>query len=357
MTSPVVIRPLAIAVVLLALAASWGCAGVALEPEATQQPKLEAGRRRVPEGRPKVALVLGSGGTRAFAHIGVIKALEEAGIEPDLVVGSSAGAIVGALYSGGYRSAELEQLALQLNPLAFLDISIFDNARAKGLALQEFINLRLDGRPIERLPREFAAVATRARDGAMQIFNYGDAGLAVRASSATRRRFLPVKINGEEYIDGVESSPVPIRAARCLGADVVIAVNVQVRPERLQPGSRWRDVLVFRQKMVDGEARDADFVIHPDTGDSMGLSESYRRHVIARAEVDTREQVAQIRAAIGTASSVARGSSRPSADSDRDRREPGIQPCTRNAFVAGPLSAATSGAARRADGGVVRSIT
>jgi NTE family protein len=321
------IRSFAAAALLLALLATLGCASVALEPDATREPRLEAGRP-APEGRPKVALVLGSGGTRAFAHVGVIKALEEAGIEPDLVVGSSAGAIVGALYAGGYGGAELERLALELNPAAFLDVSIFDRVRVKGLALQEFINAWLDRRPIERLPREFAAVATRGSNGTMQIFNHGDAGLAVRASSAMRRGFLPVTINGEEYIDGVESSPVPIRAARCLGAGVVIAVNVQVRPERLRSGSRWRDVLLNRQRIVDGEAREADIVIHPDTGDSMGFSEAYRRQVIERAESDTRERVAQIHAAIASANGLPSGSSRPSADPDCGRRGGKLEHCT-----------------------------
>lgn len=326
MTLPFPIRSLAIAGLLLALFASLGCGGVALEHDAAREPRLDAGRPD-PEGRPKIALVLGSGGTRAFAHVGVIKALEAAGIEPDLVVGSSAGAIVGALYAAGYRSAELERLALEFDPSAFLDISILERVRAKGLALQEFINTRLDGRPIEHLPREFAAVATRASDGAMQIFNHGDAGLAVRASSAMRRGFVPVKINGEEYIDGVESSPVPIRAARYLGADVVIAVNVHVRPEHLQPGSRWRDVLRRRQRVVDAEANEADIMIHPDTGDSMGFSESYRRQVIARAEAETRDRVAQIRGAIEFASSIPGQSRGRCVDPDRDRRERDTQPC------------------------------
>ncbi len=320
------IRSFAIAGLLIALLATLGCAAAALEPDAAHEPRLEA-ERPVTEGRPKIALVLGAGGTRAFAHVGVIKVLEAAGIEPDLVVGSSAGAIVGALYAGGYRSAELEQLALELNPAAFLDVSILDKGRVKGMALQEFINTWLDRRPIERLPREFAAVATRASDGVMQIFNHGDTGVAVRASSAMRRRFLPVKINGEEYIDGAESSPVPIRAARSLGADVVIAVNVYIRPEQLQPGSRWRDLLRYRQRMIDSETREADVVIHPDTGDSMGFSESYRRQVIARAEAETRERVAQIRDAIAFTSSLPRRDSRPCAGPGHDRRESESQPC------------------------------
>ncbi|MBM3345977.1 MAG: patatin-like phospholipase family protein [Betaproteobacteria bacterium] len=286
----------------LVVASAGGCATVGVEFPHLAEP-TQAPARPAVAGRPKVALALGSGGTRGFAHVGVIKALEAAGIRPDLIVGTSAGSVVSALYAAGYDSRELE--ALDVEPLSLLDIALLDGGKVRGLALQSFINRRLEGRAIEALPREFAAVATRASDGAMTIFNRGNARLAVRASSAMRWRFIWPVIAGETYIDGVDASPVPIRAARRLGADVVIAVNVIVRRDRMNENTRWRGYYEYRLRMIDEEARDADVVIHPDTGESAGLSADYRRQVIAAAEAATREQLGRIKAAIAAKTRLA----------------------------------------------------
>lgn len=277
-----------------------GCAYLPAGLDMSDPPR-RAAARPAPEGRPKLALVLGSGGTRGFAHIGVINVLEASGIEPDLVVGTSAGAIVGALYAGGYRAAALEQLALGIDPLSFFDISPFNGGKARGLAIQYFVSEQLDRRAIESLPREFAAVAARASDGAIVIFNRGNTGLAVRASSAIPNRFEPVRIGADEYVDGVVASPVPIRAARSLGARIVIAVNVlpYVRnpPQGASPG--WGRVMQRRKQLFDAEAPGADVVIHPvHAGGSMSISEEYRRAVIAAAEAATRAALPRIREVI-----------------------------------------------------------
>ncbi|MSQ73518.1 MAG: patatin-like phospholipase family protein [Betaproteobacteria bacterium] len=282
---------------LIAALAAGGCAGIPIDYPHLAEPS-QAPARPAFANRPKIALALGSGGTRGFAHVGVIKALEAAGIRPDLVVGTSVGAVVGALYASGYSAGELEALALDVEPLALFDLAWFEGGKVRGLALQSFVNERLQGRAIELLPREFAAVATRASDGSLAIFNRGNAGLAVRASSAIRWRFIWPVIGGEAYVDGVDVSPVPIRAARRLGADVVIGVNVIVRRDRSEGNTRLGSYYEYRQRMVDAEAPDADVVIHPDTGASAGMSPDYRRQVIAAAEAATREQLVQIHAAI-----------------------------------------------------------
>lgn len=279
-----------------------GCAYLPASLDMSDPPG-EAAARPAIEGRPKLALVLGSGGTRGFAHVGVIKVLEASGIEPDLVVGTSAGALVGALYAGGYRAAALEQLALEIDPLSFFDISPFNGGKARGLAIQHFVSEQLDRRPIEGLQREFAAVAARASDGGLAIFNRGNTGLAVRASSAIPSRFEPVRIGAQEYVDGVVASPVPIRAARSLGARIVIAVNVLPYVQNLPQGAsaRWSGVMQRRRQLFDAEAPGADVVIHPvhtGTGGSMGFSEEYRRAVIAAAEAATRAALPRIRHAI-----------------------------------------------------------
>jgi len=176
--------------------------------------------------RPLIALALGSGGARGFAHIGVIKALEDAGIEPDIVTGSSSGAIVAALYAGGRRARELEEIALALGKSDLVDIALFGKGWVRGEALQGFVNRMVDERPIERLAKPFAVVATQASNGRMTVFNRGDTGLAVRASASVPNLFVPPVINGEEYVDGGLTSPVPVKLARAMGADVVIAVDV-----------------------------------------------------------------------------------------------------------------------------------
>ncbi len=288
----------------LAVLTSAGCATTPIAFPHLAEP-WQASARPATAGRPKIALALGSGGTRGFAHVGVIKALEAAGIRPDLIVGTSAGSVVGALYAAGYDGKALEALALDVEPLALLDVALLEGGKIRGLALQSFVNEHLNGRAIEALPREFAAVATRASDGAMALFNRGNAGLAVRASSAIRWRFIWPVIRGQSYFDGVDVSPVPIRAARQLGADVVIGVNVIVRRDRMNENTRWRGYYEFRQRMVDAEATDADVMIHPDTGESAGMSSDYRRQVIASAEAATREQLGLIRAAIAAQTRIA----------------------------------------------------
>jgi NTE family protein len=179
--------------------------------------------------RPVVGLVLGAGGARGFAHVGVIKVLEAAGIEPAVVVGSSSGAIVAALYAGGYRAGDLEALALKVKDHEIIDFTLFGPGRVEGEALQNFVNRELQNRSIEALARAFAVVATERATHRMTVFTRGNAGLAVRASSSIPDVFWPVMIGGVEYVDGGLSSRVPVDVARRMGADVVIAVDVSWR--------------------------------------------------------------------------------------------------------------------------------
>lgn len=246
--------------------------------------------------QPRIALVLGAGGPRGFAHIGAIKALEENGIEPDLVVGASVGAMIGALYAYGYRAAELERLALELDVMSLVDMDPFSGWKARGRKVERFINDRIRDKPMQSLPRMFVATAKRQRDGAMQLFNYGNTGVAVRASSATPGRFIPVSISGEEYIDGDEAAPVPIRVARELGAQVVIAVDVSAYPDAAPPEvpMSWRIRDVRRSKMVEREAPFADALIHPDLGYYAAIDLDYRRRAIAKGYEDTLAAIPRI---------------------------------------------------------------
>lgn len=217
---------------------------------------------------PRVALVLGGGAARGFAHVGVIQALESRGINPDIVVGTSAGSVVGALYAAGYTAADLARVARSLQEGSVGDLSLPDRGFIKGEALQSFVNRAVQNRPLEKLNRMFAVVATDLQSGSSVVFRTGNTGMAVRASSTVPGVFQPVTINGREYVDGGLTSPVPVRVARSLGADVVIAVDVSAKPLNGKT-SGTVDVLlqtfaIMGQTMAANELQEADVVIRPD---------------------------------------------------------------------------------------------
>ena len=249
---------------------------------------------------PRVALVLGSGGPRGFAHIGVLKALEDSGVRPDLIIGSSVGSMVGALYAAGYGARELEQTAYRINVLEFFELRTLSGGLATGAAIQNYVNSRVHHKPVEQLQIPFAAAATRLSDGKLALFNHGDTGLAVRASGASPGQFESVRIGEELYVDGDEASPVPIHAARNLGAKVVIAVDVSAYVEDTPKGvpREWVVKDERRARQVAAEAPEADILLHPNIGYYAGHTEAYRRNVIAIAERVTREKVPAIRAAL-----------------------------------------------------------
>lgn len=230
---------------------------------------------------PKVALVLGGGAVRGFAHVGVIKVLEAQGIVPDMVVGTSAGSVVGALYAAGYSGFELQKIAFKLDEDTVGDWSLPDRGFIKGEALQNYINKIVQNKPIEKLRKPFAAIATDLQSGEMVIFRRGNLGQAVRASSSVPGVFQPVSINAREYVDGGLTSPVPVRAARDLGADMVIAVDISAKP-RYAKVEGLTDVIlqtfsIMGQSISAHELAHADVVIRPDTG-SFGSSDFAKKH-------------------------------------------------------------------------------
>ena len=252
---------------------------------------------------PRVALVLGGGGPRGFAHVGVIKVLEEAGIRPDVIVGASAGAMVGALYASGMSAESLEREALDLGLASFFELRMLVRMPATGSGTQHWVNERVGDRPLQSLPIPLAVTAKRVRDGSLVVFNRGDTGLAVRASSADPTMFEPVRIGDHLYVDGDELSPVPIRVARSLGARVVIAVNVAAHADTTPPDvpREWVEKDARRAKRVSLEAPFADVMLHPDIGYYAGHSADYRKQVIGLAEAYARKRLPEIRAAVAAA--------------------------------------------------------
>ncbi len=237
---------------------------------------------------PKIALVLGGGAARGFAHIGVIKALEAQGISPDVVVGTSAGAVVGALYAAGYDGFKLQELAIQMEEGQISDWSMPNRGVIKGEALQNFINKAVQQRPLEKLPKLLAVVATDLHSGEMVVFRTGNTGMAVRASSAVPNLFQPVMINGHEYVDGGLTSPVPIRVARALGADFVIAVNISAKPQNGKTDSTLDILLqtfaIMGQSISRHELPAADIVIRPVTPQGSQTNFSGRHYAVMEGE-------------------------------------------------------------------------
>ena len=224
----------------------------------------------------KIALVLGGGAARGIAHVGVIKALEAQGIVADIIVGTSAGSVVGALYAGGASGFDLQKQVMQLDEAQFSDWTLPDRGVLKGEALQDFVNRAVGERPLEKLAKLFAVVATDLQAGRAVVFRTGNTGMAVRASSAIPGVFQPVTINGRDYVDGVLVAPVPVRVARSLGATFVIAVDISARPEHGRILSTM-DVLlqsfsIMSQELSRHELPEADIVVRPYTPDISSTS-------------------------------------------------------------------------------------
>ena len=218
---------------------------------------------------PRIALVLGSGSARGFAHIGVIKALEAAKIKPDLIVGTSAGALIGAFYAAGFSGAQMEDLALKVKDIDIVDMNTGSKrGMLMGDTLQTFVNRATRDRPIELLGIPFIAVATRLRTGEIATFRSGDLGLAVRASCSVPGVFIPPKINDVDFVDGGLVSPVPVRVARDAGADFVIAVDVSSGPLNATPVGIYEQVMhsfeIMGRSLSKIEAEQADVLIRPD---------------------------------------------------------------------------------------------
>ena len=218
---------------------------------------------------PKIALALGGGGARGFAHIGVIKALEAQGIVPDIIVGTSAGSAIGALYAAGYSGFQLQKMSIPMKEGKVMDVSWPDRGLFTGKPLENFINGEVKKRPLEKLNRTFAVVATDLATGEKVVFRTGNTGLAVSASCAVPGIFQPVVINGRSYVDGGLVSPVPVAEARALGADFVIAVNISNPPRNNRTDSTL-DVLmqsfdIMSQTINRCELAKADVVITPVT--------------------------------------------------------------------------------------------
>jgi len=255
-----------------------------------------------PTRPPRIGLALGGGAARGFAHIGVLQVLAERGIRPDLVVGTSAGSVVATLYAAGHTPTELERMAMTLNESQITDWVFPGRSVLKGEALARFVRDLVDNRQIESMKTPLGIVAADLQSGEPILFRRGDPGMAVRASSAVPAVFEPVRIGGREYIDGGAVSPVPVRFARQMGAEVVIAVDISAIPEG-QPTRRATDILlqtfsIMGKSLGQYETREADVVIRPKLAGVGSAEFAARRLSILAGREATLEVLPAIQAAI-----------------------------------------------------------
>lgn len=290
-----------------AMALASAIAGCATAPAPTDDASAPSLATPAPLPGRGVALVLSGGTARGYAHAGVLKALEANGLRPDLIVGTSAGSIVGALYASGLTATEVEDALQRLDKSTFFDLappgiaflpSPLGLIRSDGLA--RFVAREARQRRIEDFPIRFATVATDLQTGEPQVFNAGDAARAVSASSAVPGILTPVRIRGRLYGDGQLSSPLPVAAARSLGARVVIAVDVIYPPKDSELTSTlqvlFQGFLIAVHRLRQWEIVAADAVIAPDLGHTPEQwSFAERGRLIAAGEAAALQAIERLR--------------------------------------------------------------
>lgn len=253
---------------------------------------------------PRIGLALGGGAARGFAHVGVIQVLEEAGIRPTLVTGTSAGSLVAALYASGKTGMQLQQVAESMEEATFADwtLPIFSRGLLRGDALARYVHAQVGGRLIEDLPLPLGIVATDLNSGQGVLFQRGDTATAVRASSAVPAVFQPVRVAGREYVDGGLVSPVPVRYARQMGAELVIAVDISNVPDANPAGDTLQILLqtftIMGRSINNWELRDADVVVRPALNGVASADFNARRRSIQAGRVAMQQLLPQLKAAI-----------------------------------------------------------
>jgi NTE family protein len=284
-----------------------GCATappVALVPSTPTAPDVVVQPVIVVKVPPRIGLALGGGAARGFAHIGVIQVLEEAGIQPSMVAGTSAGSLVAAIYASGKTGAQLQRVADTMEEATIADwtLPIFSRGMLRGEALARYVNTQVGGKLVENMPLPLGIVATDLNSGQSVLFQRGDTGTAVRASSAVPAVFQPVKISGREYVDGGLVSPVPVRAARSMGAELVIAVDISSPPDGNLAGGTLEILMqtfsIMGKSINSLELKDADVVVRPSL---VGVSSSdfgARKRSIEAGRKAMLQALPQLRAAI-----------------------------------------------------------
>lgn len=305
-------RPLGLLAFLAVAACSSPPSASPASPSAT--PIVSPSSSSLPAIR--VGIALGGGAAKGFAHIGVIKMLEANGLAPAVVAGTSAGSVVGALYASGMNAFELQEKAVALDETRIRDLQLSSGGLVLGQKLEDYVNEQVRRQPLERLAKPFVAVATRLEDGERTVFARGNTGQAVRASSSVPGVFQPVAIGKFHFVDGGVVSPVPVDAARQLGADMVIAVDISSRARGQTPAGMLatigQSIAIMGQRLGQAELARADVIIRPLVLDIGATDFSQRAAAILEGEKaalaatpQIRERIAQLQAARDQATRLA----------------------------------------------------
>jgi NTE family protein len=252
---------------------------------------------------PKIGLALGGGAARGFAHVGVIQVLEEAGIQVDYLAGTSAGSLVAAIYASGKRGAALQEVALGMDEAAITDwtLPFFSRGVLRGEALARYVKEQTGGKALEDMRPSLGIVATDLASGQGVLFQRGDLSSAVRASSAVPSVFLPVRINGRDYVDGGLVSPVPVRYARQMGAELVIAVDISASPEANSADSALQILLqtfaIMGKSINSFELKEADVLVRPAIN-TKGADFSAKKRSIEAGRAAMQAALPQLKVAI-----------------------------------------------------------
>ena len=273
----------------------------------------------------KVGIALGGGAAKGFAHIGVIKILEANGITPVAVSGTSAGSVVGALYASGMDAYAMQQKAFALDESRIRDVSLFSGGVVKGQRLQDSVNEMEEGRRMGQMRKPFAGDATRLEDGQRTVFVRGNTGQAVRASSSIPGVFEAVAIGKAHYVDGGVVSPVPVDAARELGADFVIAVDIGSKADGIASpasmvGNVNQSIKIMGQKLGAQELARADIVIRPKVNDIGAADFAQRNRAILEGERAAQAALPQIRARLAAMRDARLAQARQAAEAEAARQ-------------------------------------
>lgn len=236
-------------------------------------------------------MVLGAGASRGFAHIGALKMLESYKIPIHMIVGTSAGSFVGSLYAYGFNAYQLQKMSFSVEKGDIVDLTVPDNGFIKGEKLELFVNNMIKNTPIEKLRVPFYAVATDLQTGQETVFARGNTGTAVRASCSIPGIFMPVKIENKMYVDGGVVSPVAVDAARRLGADMIIAVDISSDIDRRQPEgiieTLLQSITIMYSRLSSIQLSRADVVIRPKVGYISSSDFTKRNEAILEGEKAT----------------------------------------------------------------------
>ena len=287
-------------VLVMSVAVLAGCSSRGpLAPVETDRPDAPVTKRA-----PKFGLALGGGAARGFAHVGVIQVLEEAGIKPDLVVGTSAGSVVAAFYASGKDGAQLQKAAETMEEATITDwtVPLLGRGMMRGDGLARYVNKQTGNRRIEDFKMPLGIVATDLKTGEGILFQRGDVGTAVRASSSVPSVFEPVRIGNREFVDGGLVSPVPVRYARQMGAEYVLAIDISSPPESGKTGDMF-DILmqtftIMGKSINHFELREADLVVHPALHDVGSADFKARRRSIEAGRAAMLQALPKLKAAL-----------------------------------------------------------